>query len=83
MSHENITMTAVEIGSVGLAITLTLNLMGICQWGIRQSADTENYMTAVERAFEYCRITPEASLETDEGEPTKLCYFQRKQRKRF
>ncbi len=35
--------------------------------GMRQSAETENYMTSVERAFEYVKLKPEAPLESKPG----------------
>ncbi|ODM94173.1 hypothetical protein Ocin01_12506 [Orchesella cincta] len=52
-------------GSVGLAISSVLTLTGTFQWGMRQSAETENLMTSVERTIEYTKIKPEAKLESD------------------
>ncbi|CAL8080013.1 unnamed protein product [Orchesella dallaii] len=51
-------------GSVGLAISSVLTLTGTFQWGMRQSAETENLMTSVERTIEYTKIEPEAELES-------------------
>ncbi|XP_070068961.1 probable multidrug resistance-associated protein lethal(2)03659 isoform X2 [Drosophila takahashii] len=48
---------------VGLAITQAMGLMGLVQWGVRQSAELENTMTAVERVVEYESIEPEGALE--------------------
>ncbi|XP_049951176.1 probable multidrug resistance-associated protein lethal(2)03659 isoform X3 [Schistocerca serialis cubense] len=54
-------------GSVGLAITQSLNLMGMFQWGIRQSAELINQMTGVERVLEFADLKPEPSLESSDG----------------
>lgn len=60
-------------GSVGLAISSVLTLTGTFQWGMRQSAETENLMTSVERTIEYTKIEPEAALDSppDSGLPPK------------
>lgn len=58
--------TDVRSGNVGLAILSSINLVGMCQWGMRQTAELENQMTSVERILEYTEITPEPPLESDE-----------------
>ncbi|CAL8104285.1 unnamed protein product [Orchesella dallaii] len=58
------TVTSYKSSDVGLAISSALSLTGIFQWGMRQSAETENLMTSVERAMEYAKLEPEAALES-------------------
>jgi hypothetical protein len=55
-------------GDVGLAITQAVMLTGMLQWGIRQSAEMENHMTAVERVLEYTDLEKEPPLESQPGE---------------
>lgn len=52
-------------GDVGLAILASIGLMGESQWGVRQSAELENQMIAVERIIEFIDLPSEASLETE------------------
>ncbi len=49
----------------GLIISCAMSLIAELQWGIRQSTETENQMTSVERIMEYCKIQPEASLHVE------------------
>ncbi|XP_059156862.1 ATP-binding cassette sub-family C member 4-like isoform X7 [Physella acuta] len=51
-------------GLVGLSITYTMTLMGMFQWGVRQSAEVENQMISVERVLEYSRLPQEAELDS-------------------
>lgn len=48
---------------VGLAITQTLTLTGMLQWGIRQSAEVTNQLMSVERILEYTHLKPEKQPE--------------------
>ncbi|PNF34547.1 hypothetical protein B7P43_G10751 [Cryptotermes secundus] len=51
-------------GDVGLAVTQAIGLTGLIQKGIRQSAELENQMTAVERVLEYSKVEKEPPLES-------------------
>ncbi|XP_075154249.1 red dog mine [Haematobia irritans] len=52
-------------GDVGLAILHSITMIGMCQWGMRQTAELENQMTSVERILEYTEQPPEPSMETE------------------
>uniref|UniRef100_A0A8C5BX33 Cystic fibrosis transmembrane conductance regulator n=1 Tax=Gadus morhua TaxID=8049 RepID=A0A8C5BX33_GADMO len=56
-------------GDVGLALSYAITLMGMFQWGVRQSAEVENLMTSVERVMEYTELESEAPWETEKRPP--------------
>uniref|UniRef100_A0A671PYG4 Multidrug resistance-associated protein 4 n=1 Tax=Sinocyclocheilus anshuiensis TaxID=1608454 RepID=A0A671PYG4_9TELE len=56
-------------GDVGLALSYAVTLMGMFQWGVRQSAEVENMMTSVERVVEYTELESEAPWETPKRPP--------------
>ncbi|XP_034032269.1 multidrug resistance-associated protein 4-like isoform X2 [Thalassophryne amazonica] len=56
-------------GSVGLALSYSITLMGLFQWGVRQSAEMENMMTSVERVLEYAELESEAPWEAKNRPP--------------
>uniref|UniRef100_A0A8B9JLK5 Cystic fibrosis transmembrane conductance regulator n=1 Tax=Astyanax mexicanus TaxID=7994 RepID=A0A8B9JLK5_ASTMX len=58
-----------EAGAVGLALSYAVTLMGMFQWGVRQSAEVENMMTSVERVMEYTELENEAPWETQVRPP--------------
>lgn len=55
--------TGVTGDKVGLAITQSMALTGLLQWGVRQSAETANQLVAVERVLEYRSLEPEKEPE--------------------
>lgn len=48
-------------GVVGLVLAYVLQLTGLLQWAVRQSAEVENLMVSVERVVEYTNIPSEES----------------------
>uniref|UniRef100_A0AAY4DHT8 ATP-binding cassette, sub-family C (CFTR/MRP), member 4 n=1 Tax=Denticeps clupeoides TaxID=299321 RepID=A0AAY4DHT8_9TELE len=52
-----------EAGGVGLALCYAVTLVGMFQWGVRQSSEVENMMTSVERVVEYADLRSEAPWE--------------------
>lgn len=60
-------------GQIGLAITQIFNLITMCQWGMRQTAELENQMTSVERVNEYATLESEPALESSpDRKPPKV-----------
>lgn len=49
----------VNLGLVGFALVYSINLAGVLQWAVRQSAEAETQMTAVERIKTYAKLLPE------------------------
>ncbi|XP_052414905.1 ATP-binding cassette sub-family C member 4 [Carassius gibelio] len=60
---------SMKAGDVGLALSYAVTLMGMFQWGVRQSAEVENMMTSVERVVEYTELESEAPWETQKRPP--------------
>uniref|UniRef100_A0A673JII1 Cystic fibrosis transmembrane conductance regulator n=1 Tax=Sinocyclocheilus rhinocerous TaxID=307959 RepID=A0A673JII1_9TELE len=60
---------SMKAGDVGLALSYAVTLMGMFQWGVRQSAEVENLMTSVERVVEYTELESEAPWETQKRPP--------------
>lgn len=56
---------------VGLAITTTMSMTGMIQWGMRQSAEVTNQMMSVERVLEYALLPPEGHIQNQTGSMTK------------
>ncbi len=50
----------IDSGVLGLAMAYALNLMGLFQYAVRQSAELENQMASVDRVVRYSQVKPEA-----------------------
>uniref|UniRef100_A0A671RX35 Multidrug resistance-associated protein 4 n=1 Tax=Sinocyclocheilus anshuiensis TaxID=1608454 RepID=A0A671RX35_9TELE len=67
-AHQDL-HSGMKAGDVGLALSYAITLMGMFQWGVRQSAEVENLMTSVERVVEYTELESEAPWETQKRPP--------------
>ncbi|XP_069457984.1 ATP-binding cassette sub-family C member 4-like isoform X2 [Ovis canadensis] len=52
-------------GQIGLVLSLTLTLMRMFQWCVRQSTEVENMMMSAERVIEYTELEKEGPWELD------------------
>ncbi|KYN17539.1 hypothetical protein ALC57_10161 [Trachymyrmex cornetzi] len=68
---DNYSQGSMDGGFVGLAITQSIGLTGMFQWGMRQSAELENQMTSLERILEYNKVDSEPPLESAPGKKPK------------
>jgi ATP-binding cassette subfamily C (CFTR/MRP) protein 1 len=59
----------IDPASVALGLSYCLTLTALFQWGVRQSAETEIFMTSAERIDEYSHIPPEQGFYKDQLEP--------------
>ncbi|KAM7238073.1 hypothetical protein CapIbe_011031 [Capra ibex] len=64
-----ILVETLDLGQVGLVLSLTLTLTGMFQWCVRQSAEVENMMISVERGIEYTNLEKEAPWEYEYRPP--------------
>lgn len=51
-------------GQAGVVLSVLFNMIGMIQWGVRQSAELENHMTSVESILDYSNLKSEAPLES-------------------
>ncbi|XP_065071380.1 ATP-binding cassette sub-family C member 4-like isoform X2 [Rhopilema esculentum] len=54
----------VDATLVGLTLIYCLQLGGLFQWCVRQTAQVESLMTSTERIVEYCNLDPEPEIDT-------------------
>jgi len=60
---------SVDPAILGLALSMLLQLSGIFQWAVRQSAEVVNLMVSVERVSEFGNLEPEATLRKPDTDP--------------
>jgi len=58
----------IEPAILGLAITFLIQLAGLFQWTVRQSAEAENMLISVERILEFAALDAEKNLDEMEGQ---------------
>lgn len=61
LSHQ------ISPSAAALGLTYCINLTGLFQWGVRQSAEAENLMTSAERIDEYSWLAPEEDKHSSGG----------------
>lgn len=54
--------SSMDPATIGLAIVYSVNILSMFQWNIRQSVETENFMTSAERVLTYARLPSEPPL---------------------
>jgi ATP-binding cassette subfamily C (CFTR/MRP) protein 4 len=60
---------SMDPAAVALGLSYCIALTSLFQWGVRQSAETENFMTSAERIDEYSHILPEPNFYQGELKP--------------
>ncbi|KAJ3652317.1 hypothetical protein Zmor_018295 [Zophobas morio] len=57
------------VGYIGLAITQSISLVGLFQYGMRTWTELDSQMTSVERVVEYSKLSPEQDTGTNTPSP--------------
>ncbi|CAF1245270.1 unnamed protein product [Rotaria sp. Silwood1] len=58
----------IDPSAAALSLSYCITLTGLFQWGIRQSAEAENYMTSAERVHEYGQLVSESHRNSSESD---------------
>lgn len=58
--------------TIGLSLSQAYTMLGSMQWAVRQSSEAENYLTSVERIFEYAALKPEPSTKCTDAKQVKI-----------
>ena len=53
--------SGMDPGDVGLTLATLVQILGMMQWGVRQSAETEALLTSVERLMSYTTLDTETT----------------------
>lgn len=61
-SQKFVDLLGLTPSTIGLALSSCVNMLGMLQWGVRQSSEMETHMTSVERILEYAKLEPEQSV---------------------
>ena len=70
-------MLQLSVGSVGVVLSATSNMLGTLSWGIRQSSEAENNFTSVERIVDYAKLPKEKEYENEEQLTRKVQFNRR------
>ena len=60
---------SMDPAAVALGLSYCISITSLFQWGVRQSAETEIFMTSAERIDEYSHIHPEEGFYIEQLEP--------------
>ncbi|XP_053409506.1 cystic fibrosis transmembrane conductance regulator isoform X2 [Nycticebus coucang] len=60
-------------GTVGIILTLAMNIMGTLQWAVNSSIDVDSLMRSVSRVFKFIDMPTEEGRSTKSIKPSKDC----------
>ena len=61
-----------DAGSTGLSLSYIMQLTGVFQWAVRQSAEMQNQLTSVERLEEYACLEAEETVVNHKSQTTSV-----------